>query len=121
MANMNATRASAVLDLIGNTPTVALHFEPEGLTVHVKCEFLNPSGSIKDRFAAAVVTDAERRGLLRPDWIILECSSGNRGSALSRIGSAGGCRVTILVSVQPSPEQRQLIPPVGAELILVQR
>src|SRR5438046_5942979 len=118
MANMNATRASAVLDLIGNTPTVALHFEPEGLTVHVKCEFLNPSGSIKDRFAAAVVTDAERRGLLRPDSIILECTSGNTGIALSMIGAARGYRVTILMSEEASHERRQLIRQFGAELIL---
>ena len=115
---MNPTRASAVLGLIGNTPTVPLHFEPEGLTVHVKCEFLNPSGSIKDRFAAAVVTDAERRGLLRPDSIILECTSGNTGIALSMIGAARGYRVTILMSAEASHERRQLIRQFGAELIL---
>ena len=64
---MNPNQTSAVLDLIGNTPLVPLQFEPEGLTVLAKCEFLNPSGSIKDGFAAAVIIDAERRGLLRPD------------------------------------------------------
>jgi len=49
------SRADAVLSLIGNTPAVPLRFEPEGLTVHVKCEFVNPSGSIKDRLAKCVI------------------------------------------------------------------
>src|SRR5438128_2872846 len=117
---MNTSRASAVLGLIGNTPVVSLYFEPERATVCAKCEFLNPSGSIKDRFAAAVITDAERRGLLRPDSIILECTSGNTGIALSMIGAARGYRVTILMSEEASQERRRLIQQFGAELILFQ-
>ena len=117
-AIMNSSRASAVLALIGNTPTVPLHFEPEGVTIHAKCEFLNPSGSIKDRFAAAVVMDGEERGLLRPDSIILECTSGNTGIALAMIGAAKGYRVTILMSSEASQERRRLIRQFGAELIL---
>src|SRR5947207_1859238 len=115
---MNSTRASAVLGLIGNTPTVPLGFEEEGVTIYAKCEFLNPSGSIKDRFAAAVIVDAERRGLLQPDSIILECTSGNTGIALSMIGAAKGYRVTILMSAEASVERRRLIQQFGAELIL---
>jgi len=115
---MNSTRASAVLGLIGNTPTVPLRFEEEGVTIYAKCEFLNPSGSIKDRFAAAVIVDAERRGLLQPDSIILECTSGNTGIALSMIGAAKGYRVTILMSAEASVERRRLIQQFGAELIL---
>ncbi len=115
---MNASRANAVLSLVGNTPTVPLHFEPEGVTIFAKCEFLNPSGSIKDRFAAGVIKDAEQRGLLRPDSIILECTSGNTGIALSMIGAAKGYRVTILMSEEASHERRQLIRQFGAELIL---
>ncbi len=111
-------RCAAVLSLIGNTPTAALHFEPEGVTLYAKCEFLNPSGSIKDRFAGAVITDAERQGLLRPDSIILECTSGNTGIALSMIGAAKGYRVTILMSAEASQERRRLIRQLGAELIL---
>ncbi len=117
---MNSSRASAVLGLVGNTPTVRLYFEPEGVSLHAKCEFLNPSGSIKDRFAAAVITDAERRGLLRPDSIILECTSGNTGIALAMIGAAKGYRVTILMSEEASQERRRLIQQFGAELILFQ-
>src|SRR5256884_2854521 len=115
---MNPSRASAVLALIGNTPTVPLSFEEEGVTIYAKCEFLNPSGSVKDRFAAAVVVDAERRGLLQPDSIILECTSGNTGIALSMIGAAKGYRVTILMSAEASVERRRLIQQFGAELIL---
>ena len=111
-------RAEAVVSLVGNTPLVPLHFEPEGVTIHAKCEFLNPSGSIKDRFARSVVLDAEQRGLLRPDSIIVECSSGNTGIALSMIGAAKGYQVTILMSQGASEERRRLIRQLGAELIL---
>ncbi len=111
-------RAEAVLSLIGNTPLVPLRFEPEGLTLHAKCEFLNPSGSIKDRLAKTVLMDAEERGRLRPDSIILECSSGNTGIALAMVGAALGHRVTILMSASASEERRLLIRQLGAELIL---
>src|SRR5438034_6734443 len=114
----NNQRADAMLSLIGNTPLVPLHFVPEGVTVHAKCEFLNPSGSIKDRLAKTVILDAEQRGLLKPDSIILECTSGNTGIALSMVGAAKGYRVTILMSQGASEERRQLIRQLGAELIL---
>src|ERR1043166_6937194 len=71
-----------VLSLIGNTPLVPLHFADEQITIFAKCEFANPSGSVKDRFAKTLILDAEERGLLRPDSIILECTSGNTGIAL---------------------------------------
>jgi cysteine synthase A len=111
-------RARAVLSLIGNTPLVPLRFEPEAVTIQAKCEFLNPSGSIKDRLARTVLLDAERRGLLRPDSVILECTSGNTGIALAMAGAAMGYRVTILMSKGASEERRRLIRQLGAELIL---
>jgi cysteine synthase len=107
-----------VLSLIGKTPLVPLHFEAEGVTLHAKCEFVNPSGSIKDRFAKMVILDAESRGLLRPDSCILECTSGNTGVALAMVGAAKGYRVTILMSQGASHERRHLIRQLGAELIL---
>ena len=107
-----------MLSLIGNTPTVPLSFEPEGVRVYAKCEFLNPSGSIKDRFASAVIADAEKRGVLGPDSIILECTSGNTGISLAMIGAAKGYPVTILMSESASLERRQLMRHLGAELIL---
>jgi len=111
-------RAGPVLSLIGHTPMVPLRFEPEGLTVYAKCEFLNPSGSIKDRFAKTVLVDAWQRGLLHSGSIILECSSGNTGIALSMVGAALGYRVCILMSAGASEERRKIIRQLGAELIL---
>jgi len=115
---MIAPRAAVVLSLIGQTPTVPLHFAAEGITLYVKCEFLNPSGSIKDRLAKCVLTDAHERGLLNPDSIILECTSGNTGIALSMVGAALGYQVTILMSDSASIERRRLIERLGAKLIL---
>lgn len=115
---MKALHASPVLSLIGNTPTVPLHFATEGVTLWAKCEFLNPSGSIKDRLAKHVLMDAEGNGLLSPDSIILECTSGNTGIALSMVGAAMGYRVTILMSESASQERRLIIRRLGAELIL---
>jgi len=92
---------------------------PEDITLYAKCEFLNPSGSIKDRFAWGVVQDAERRGLLRPDSIILECTSGNTGIALAMVGAACGYAVTILMSEGASVERRQLLRRLGAKVILL--
>ena len=111
-------RAQTVLSLIGNTPLVPLQFEPEGITIHAKCEFLNPSGSIKDRLARHVLSDAHQRRLLKPDSIILECTSGNTGIALSMVGAAMGYQVAILMSAGASEERRMLIRQLGAELIL---
>src|SRR5215813_2752680 len=114
----NHQRAEAVLSLVGHTPTVPIHFPPEGVTLFAKCEFLNPSGSIKDRLAKCAILDAEQRGLLRPDSIILECTSGNTGVALAMVGAAKGYGVTILMSEGASQERRRLIRQLGAELIL---
>ncbi|HEY4416087.1 MAG TPA: cysteine synthase family protein [Verrucomicrobiae bacterium] len=111
-------RSEVVVSLIGNTPLVPLRFEPEGLTIYAKCEFLNPSGSIKDRLAKTILLDARQRGLLRPDSIIVECSSGNTGIAMSMVGAALGHRVIILMSANASEERRLLIRQLGAELVL---
>ncbi|HAB16238.1 MAG TPA: cysteine synthase family protein [Verrucomicrobiota bacterium] len=111
-------RARAVLSLIGDTPMAPLRFEKEGLTIHAKCEFRNASGSVKDRLAKHVLLDAEGNGTLTPESIILECSSGNTGIALSMVGAAMGYRVTILMSSSASGERRKLIRQLGADLIL---
>ena len=115
---LSHTHYPPVLSLIGNTPLIPLQFRAEGVTLHAKCEFLNPSGSIKDRLAKTVLVDACERGLLKPDSIILECTSGNTGIALAMVGAALGRRVTILMSTTASEERRLLIRQLGAELIL---
>jgi cysteine synthase A len=104
--------------MIGNTPLIPLEFQPEGLTIWAKCEFLNPSGSIKDRLARTIVLDAERRNLLRSDSIILECTSGNTGIAFAMVGAARGYGVAIVMSERASGERRKIIKHFGAELIL---
>lgn len=107
-----------VLSLIGNTPLLALPFPDFGVTLHAKAEFLNPSGSIKDRLAAHILLDARARGLLRPDSIILECTSGNTGIALAMVGAVLGYKVKILMSDSASIERRHLMRHFGAELQL---
>ena len=107
-----------LLDLIGHTPLLPLRFAEEGITILAKAEFLNPSGSIKDRLARCVLLDARERGQLRPDSIILECTSGNTGIALAMVGAALGYRVRILMSDSASVERRHLMRHFGAELQL---
>ena len=107
-----------VLTLIGHTPLLPLHFPEAGRTLYAKAEFLNPSGSIKDRLALAIIEDAEDRGLLRPDSIILECTSGNTGISLAMVGAAKGYRVKILMSESASVERRHLIRQLGGEVQL---
>jgi len=108
----------AILSHIGNTPLLPLRFRVENVTLYAKAEFLNPSGSIKDRLALGVLDDAETRGLLRPDSIILECTSGNTGIALAMVGAAKGYRVHILMSETASIERRHLIRQLGGEVQL---
>jgi cysteine synthase A len=113
-------RGSPLLSLIGHTPLLPLRFEPENLTLWAKAEFLNPSGSIKDRLALCILRDAEQRGWLRSDSVILECTSGNTGIALAMVGAAMGYRVRILMSDSASVERRHLICHFGAEIELFQ-
>ncbi len=117
MSNSAVPHRRAVLELIGRTPLIPLHFACEGITLQVKCEFLNPSGSVKDRFARSVLLDAEQQGLLRPDSVILECSSGNTGIALAMVGAAMGYAVTILLDSSASGERMRLMRQMGAEVI----
>src|SRR5688572_28058948 len=96
---------------------VELRFPEHGVSIHAKCEFLNPSGSIKDRLAWTIVEEAERRGRLNADSTILECSSGNTGVAFAMLGAARGHRVTIVLSDTASRERRELIRQFGGEVV----
>ena len=111
-------RGDALMRLIGNTPLIPIFFEPENRTVWAKCEFLNPSGSVKDRLARTIVLDGEARGALTPESNILECTSGNTGIALAMLGAARGYGVTIVMSEKASGERRKMIEHFGAKLIL---
>lgn len=103
--------------LIGNTKLVPLTFRDHGVTLYAKCEFTNPSGSIKDRLARAIFDHAESKQLLRRDSVVLECSSGNTGVALAMLGAARGYRVKIAISAHANPERLQLIRHFGGEVI----
>jgi cysteine synthase A len=107
----------SIVHAIGHTPVLQLPFPEFDRTITAKCEFLNPSGSIKDRLARTVIDDAERRGLLNPESIILECSSGNTGVAFAMQGAARGYRVKIVLSEVASHERRHLIEQLGGEVI----
>ena len=102
-----------VLSLIGNTALIPLHFPEADRTLYAKAEFLNPSGSIKDRLALCIIEDAVHRGVLHEKSIILECTSGNTGISLAMVGAALGYRVHILMI-----ERRHLIRQFGGEVEL---
>ncbi len=110
-----------VLEAIGNTPMIELQqLAPgDGTRIFGKCEFMNPSGSLKDRMAKYIVQKAEKRGELKPGSTILEVSSGNTGIAFSMIGAARGYRVIIMLPRTVSVERRRIITSLGAELILI--
>lgn len=107
----------SVVDLIGNTPLIPLHFRDEDKRILVKCEFLNPSGSIKDRLARHVIFHAIDSGALKPGQTILECSSGNTGIAMSMVGAACGYPVTIVISEHASVERRKIIQAFGGQVV----
>ncbi|MBX6365316.1 MAG: cysteine synthase A [Gemmatimonadetes bacterium] len=105
---------------IGNTPMVRLErvVEPDMAEVWVKLEGLNPGGSIKDRTALALITDGERRGLLRPGGTIVEPTSGNTGIGLAQVASARGYRLVLCLPASMSIERKRTLRAYGAELVL---
>jgi len=105
---------------IGNTPLVRLErvVEPEMAEVWVKVEGMEPAGSIKDRTALAMITDAERRGLLRPGGTIVEPTSGNTGIGLAMVAAARGYRLILCLPASMSEERKATLGAYGAELVL---
>lgn len=118
MSNIRTT----ALELIGNTPLLELtHIEKEfGLKAKLigKMEYLNATGSVKDRIARSMIEDAETRGILKEDSVIIEPTSGNTGIGLAAVGTAKGYRVIIVMPETFSIERRKLIKAYGAEIVL---
>jgi cysteine synthase A len=109
------------LDSIGNTPLIRLTraSEATGCEILGKAEFLNPGGSVKDRAALAIITDAEARGLIRPGGTIVEGTAGNTGIGLALVGNARGYRTAIVMPETQSQEKKDFLKLIGADLRLV--
>ena len=112
------------LGLIGNTPLVeVVNIEKElGLeaTLLVKLEYLNPAGSVKDRFAKAMIEDAEEKGILKEGSVIIEPTSGNTGIGLASIAAAKGYRIILTMPETMSVERRNILKAYGAEIVLTE-
>ncbi|MGQ0802423.1 MAG: PLP-dependent cysteine synthase family protein [Actinomycetota bacterium] len=113
-------RYDSILDLVGDTPLVALHALSPNPRVRIwgKLEGQNPGGSVKDRIALEMVDDAERRGVLKPGDMILEPSSGNTGIGLALVARLRGYRLRIVLPENVSVERRQILEIFGAEVTL---
>ena len=110
--------------LIGHTPLLELtHIEKiHNLKAKLvaKLEYFNPAGSVKDRIAKAMIDDAEARGILKPDSVIIEPTSGNTGIGLASVAAARGYRIIIVMPETMSVERRQIMKAYGAELVLTE-
>ena len=115
---------SSIQDLIGGTPLLELKNteQKEQLSARVlaKLEYVNPAGSVKDRVAKAMLDDAEAKGLLTKDSVIIEPTSGNTGIGLASVAAAKGYKVIIVMPETMSVERRQLMKAYGAELVLTE-
>ncbi|AEU35078.1 PLP-dependent cysteine synthase family protein [Granulicella mallensis] len=114
------TFGTTILDRIGNTPLVRL----DRLTQHLpgvqilgKAEWANPGGSVKDRAASAIVSDAQRKGLLTPGKALLDATSGNTGIAYAMLGAALGFPVVLCMPSNVSPERKRILHAYGAEIV----
>lgn len=114
----------SLLSRIGNTPLLPLNRIaaaegiPANIGIYAKAEWFNASGSVKARPALAMIEDGERRGLLTPDKIIVDATSGNTGIAMAMIGAAKGYQVKLVMPANVSQERKSILQAYGAELVL---
>lgn len=114
--------AKKLTDLIGNTPLLELsnfnNKKAVGATIIAKLEYFNPGGSVKDRIALAMIEDAEKQGILKPDSLIIEPTSGNTGVGLALVAAAKGYQLTLTMPETMSIERRNLLKALGANIVL---
>ena len=105
-------------DAIGNTPLIKMREASEitDCSIYAKCEYLNPGGSIKDRAALYIVKDAEDKGLLKPNGIIVEGTAGNTGIGLALVGCASGYKTIIVIPDTQADEKKDMLRLAGADL-----
>lgn len=110
---------NSILDTIGRTPVIRLNrMAPDGIDIFVKVESFNPLASVKDRLAFAIVTDAEKRGVLKPGQTVIEATSGNTGIALAMVCAAKGYPFVAVMAESFSIERRKIMRGLGAKVIL---
>jgi cysteine synthase A len=115
-------KANSILDTIGNTPHVKINrLFPQGISVWIKLEKSNPGASIKDRIALSMVNDAEQRGLIKPQSVIIEPTSGNTGIGLAMVAAVKGYRLILVMPESMSLERRKIMSAYGAEFDLTPR
>jgi len=109
-----------IVETVGRTPLVRLNKVTEGLnaTIALKCEFFNPLGSVKDRIGMSMIEDAEEKGILTRDTVIVEPTSGNTGIALAFVAAAKGYKLVLTMPETMSVERRTLLAMLGAKLVL---
>lgn len=115
-------KSNSILETIGNTPHVKINkLFGDKHQVWIKLERTNPGNSIKDRIALAMIEDAEKKGILNPDSIIIEPTSGNTGVGLSLVAAVKGYKLILVMPESMSIERRKLMSAYGAEFVLTPR
>ncbi len=113
-----------ITSLIGNTPLLKLtnysKYKEINAKLYAKLEYFNPAGSVKDRIAWAMISDAEEKGLLKPGYVIIEPTSGNTGIGLAAVAASKGYKIILTMPETMSIERRNLLKAYGAELVLTE-